>query len=57
MGWTLYEMRVSARLSSHNSPQDGMDESAWQEFQDRVEAIAREHRYADISLDVIRSDP
>lgn len=52
MGTTQAKLEVYAYLSSHNSDQDRLDDSAWEEFCNRVEAIAREHRY-----DAIRLDP
>lgn len=51
MGWTQVKLEVVGRVSSHNSDQDRLDDSAWEEFCDRVQMIAREHRYADLGLD------
>lgn len=45
-------MEAIGRVSSHNSDQDRIDDEAWDEFCDRVKAIAREHRYESLGIDV-----
>lgn len=52
MGWEQTRLEVHARLSKHNSDQDRKDLADWAEFTDRVNAIAREHRYAALDLEV-----
>lgn len=56
MGWEQRTLEVVGRVSRHGSDRDRLDDSAWTEFRDRVSAIAREHRYAELGLDVIGSD-
>lgn len=53
MGWTQVKMEIVGHVSSHNSDQDRKDEADWREFVERVEMIAREHRYEALNLDVI----
>lgn len=52
MGWTQVRTEIYAHLSSHNSEQDGIDDDLWEEFSDRVKAIAAEHRYKSLGIDV-----
>lgn len=53
MGWDTKMLSVHARVSNHGSDQDRKDEADWNEFVCRVKAIAREHRYNDIDIDVM----
>lgn len=52
MGWDRVSMEVHGHTSAHNSDQDAIDDALWDEFTHRVQAIAREHRYASLDLDV-----
>jgi hypothetical protein len=52
MGRDCVEFRVTAMLSRHNSEQDRIDDTRWEELQERVRAICMEHRYASIAADV-----
>lgn len=52
MGWARVHLEVTGSVSAHNSDQDIADDAAWEEFCHRVEAIAREHRYEALKLDV-----
>ena len=53
MGWDTRSLTVNARVSSHNSDRDVADNADWEEFVSRVKAIAKEHRYDGIQLDVM----
>lgn len=52
MGREQVRMEVHALVSRHNSDQDRKDKADWDEFVDRVNAIAREHRYSALDLEV-----
>lgn len=52
MGSTQVRMEITGYRSSNNSDQDRKDSADWEEFVERVKLIAREHRYADLNLDV-----
>lgn len=52
MAWDMVRMEVHGHTSAHNSDQDEVDDSLWEEFARRVEAIAAEHRYASLRLEV-----
>jgi hypothetical protein len=49
VGRELQELKVSASLSRHNSDDDHLDDSSWEELKDRIELICRERRYERIS--------
>lgn len=55
MGWNAARLEVHGRISNHYSPQDDKDRADWEEFVDRVKAIAKEHRYEALSL-YVRSE-
>lgn len=52
MGRKHLDMQIDCSVSNHNSEQDQKDEAAWEEFVNRVKAISREHRYAEIDIEV-----
>lgn len=52
MGWDRVRLEITGQVSRHNSDQDLKDDAAWEEFANRVRAIASEHRYADLDLEV-----
>lgn len=51
MGRDIKRMEISATTSAHNSDQDRKDKADWEEFKERVRAIAKEHRYKDIHIE------
>lgn len=53
MGYTSESITISVTLSRHNSDQDRQDNADWQELQERIEMIVREHRYEGISAMVV----
>ena len=52
MGWDQKKAEIIGHVSRHNSDQDRKDDADWEEFIERVRAISKEHRYADLELDV-----
>lgn len=50
MGWTYVKFQMRGHVSSHNSEQDDIDHDLWEEFTDRIRAIAKEHRYESLDL-------
>lgn len=52
MGRKHFDMQIDCSVSNHNSDQDLKDEASWEEFVNRVKAIASEHRYAEIGIEV-----
>lgn len=53
MGTELRIIEVHGLLSDHNSDQDKIDESLWEELRCRITMIAKEHRYESLMLDVL----
>lgn len=53
MGREQRRIEVHAYLSRHNSDQDRKDDADWEELRNRIEAICREHRYADLNVQVM----
>lgn len=49
MGRQWEDFTISASLSRHNSDQDITDDGLWEELQQRIELILREHRYEPIN--------
>lgn len=47
------EVKVSAAVSRHNSDQDRLDDSLWEELQHRIEMIVNEHQYQTITAMVL----
>lgn len=52
MGWERVTMTATGQVSRHNGDQDRLDDAAWEEFCERVRAIAAEHRYDSLEIDV-----
>lgn len=48
MGRQWVEFKVCAGLSRHNSEQDDIDNELWEELQERIRLIVKEHRYEPI---------
>jgi hypothetical protein len=49
MGRQWEDFKISASLSRHNSEQDIIDNSLWEELQERIKLIVMEHRYEPIN--------
>lgn len=52
MGYEAVDLHATAILSRHNAPQDTRDNTLWNDFLDRVRALARDPKYDPILLDV-----
>lgn len=55
MGVDRRTLQIDGYVSRHNSDQDRLDDSQWQEFVDRVALIAREHRYDSLDINIVRT--
>lgn len=53
MGWDSRTLEITGHVSRHNSQQDKDDDADWEEFVERVNCIAKEHRYEKLNLMVI----
>lgn len=50
MGYERAEARVYAFLSRHNSDQDRVDDALWDDFAERLRALASDEKYKPIGL-------
>lgn len=53
MGTQQVKLEVYGSVSRHNSDKDRQHDSLWEELRHRVEMIVREHRYEEISPQVL----
>lgn len=52
MGSRMGEIRVTTRLSNHNSEQDDLDMADFEALAEEIEALTRKPEYARIVVDV-----